>query len=160
MSLPPEIPQPENRPDAQPAPDTELQEVEREMTGFERSTLRWARVAVVMSGLAAIFVCLQWWEMHEGEADTHTLAQAADTQARKMGTMSDAADKIREAAQNMVIQEQRIADNAEKVLDASNKQAKSGLDASIAASRNDQRAWLGTGDETSGVTQKRPMRVT
>jgi hypothetical protein len=34
-----------------------------------------------MSGLAAVFVCLQWWEMHTGSADTKNLAAAAGTQA-------------------------------------------------------------------------------
>src|ERR1700691_5084938 len=115
----------------------------REMTGFERSTLRWAKVAVFMSALAAIFVCLQWWEMHQGGTDTHALAVAADTQAKKMTDMSTAADKIRQAAEGMVAQEQRIADNAEKALNASNKQSKQVLDASIASSRLDQRAWIG-----------------
>jgi hypothetical protein len=54
--------------------------VEREMTGFERATLQWAKVAVGMSAVAAFFVCLQWWEMHTGGADTHALAMAAKTQ--------------------------------------------------------------------------------
>jgi hypothetical protein len=47
------------------------------MTGFEKSTLTWARTAVIMSGLAAIFVCAQWYEMHESGTDTHNLALAA-----------------------------------------------------------------------------------
>jgi len=101
------------------------------MSGFERGTLRWAKVAVFMSALAAIFVCLQWWEMHEGGGDTHKLAEAADKQATKMETMSGAADKIRDSAQTMAAQDQRIADNAQK-----------SLDASIAAYRLDQRAWM------------------
>jgi isopentenyl phosphate kinase len=54
-------------------------------------------------------------EIHTGGSDTHTLAQAADTQAKKMIDMSNAADKIRQAAENMVTQDQRIADNAQRV---------------------------------------------
>jgi hypothetical protein len=126
----------------QAATADQLKQVEKEMNAFERATLRWAKVAVLLSGLAALFVCAQWYEMHTGSQDTHALAQAADTQAKKMTTMSDAADKIRQAAQDMVAQDQRIADNSKQALDASNRQSKAALDASIAASRNDQRAWV------------------
>jgi hypothetical protein len=82
-------------------------------------------------------------EIHTGAADTHALAQAADTQAKKMGNMSDAADRIRQAAEGMVTQEQRIADNARTALNASNRQSKTALDATIESSRLDQRAWIG-----------------
>ena len=79
--------------------------------------------------------------MRSGGQDTHDLAIAAGKQADKMKDMSDAADKIRQAAEGMVTQEQRIADNAQKSLDAGNKQSKAALDFTIAASRLDQRAW-------------------
>ncbi len=143
MSLPPEIPQAPNRLNAQQEAANQLEEVQREMTGFERATLRWAKVAVGMSGVAALFVCLQWYEMHSGGQDTHDLAVQAKRQADKMKDMSDAADKIRQAAENMVVQDQRIADNAKNALDASNKQSKAALATSIASSRFDQRAWAG-----------------
>jgi hypothetical protein len=71
-------------------------------------------------------------EIHNGGSDTHILAQAADAQAKKMGDMSTAADKIRQAAENMVAQEKRIANSAQ-----------SALNASIATARFDQRAWVG-----------------
>ncbi len=64
-----------------PATAEQLTEVEEQMTGFEKSTLRWAKTAVIMSGLAALFVCGQWWEMHKGSTDTHNLAAAAGSQA-------------------------------------------------------------------------------
>jgi hypothetical protein len=97
---------------------------------------------------------LQWHEINAGGKDTHDLAVAAKTQAEKMKSMSDAADKIRQAAQDMVAQDQRIADNAEKSLAASNKQSKAALDATIAASQQSNalakealnaqtRPWLG-----------------
>jgi hypothetical protein len=60
-----------------------------------------------------------------------------------MTDMSTAADKIRTAAENMVTQDQRIADNAQKTLEASNKQSKAALDATIAQFRDEQRAWVG-----------------
>ncbi len=62
----------------------QLASVEREMTGFEKATLRWAKVAVLMSGLAALFVCAQWREMHVSGIDTHALAQQAISQASAM----------------------------------------------------------------------------
>jgi len=116
---------------AEPATAEQLTEVEKQMTGFEKATLRWARIAVVLSALAAIFVCAQWYEMHTGAGDTHALAVAAGKQSEKMSNMSDAADKIRQAAENMVTQDQRIADDAQK-----------SLDAAIAQNRFDQRPWV------------------
>jgi hypothetical protein len=80
VSSPPQVPQPDNRPDAPPNPS--------QMTGFERATLRWAKVAVLLSALAALLVCLQWWEMHQGGTDTHELAVAAKLQAQKAETIS------------------------------------------------------------------------
>jgi cell division protein FtsL len=116
---------------AEPATAERLTEVEKQMTGFEKATLRWAKIAVLLSGLAALFVCAQWYEMHQGSGDTHTLAEQATKQVEKMSDMSDAAEKIRIAAENMVTQDQRIADNAQKALNAS-----------IAMAHNEQRAWI------------------
>jgi hypothetical protein len=66
---------------AKPAPVQQLPKVEQQMSGFEKATLRWAKLAVGMSALAALFVCAQWYEMHSGGFDTRTLAEAAKTQA-------------------------------------------------------------------------------
>src|SRR5436309_2083886 len=71
---------------------------------------------VLLTAVIAGTSYFQWKEIHSGSSDTHTLAVAADTQAKKMADMSAAADKIREAAQGMVAQEQRMADEAEKSL--------------------------------------------
>jgi hypothetical protein len=161
VSLPPEIPQAPNRLNAQQEAANQLEEVQREMTGFERATLRWAKVAVAMSAVAAFFVCLQWWEMHQGGIDTHALAVAADTQAKKMTDMSTAADKIRQAAEDVVAQEGRIADNSQKAIEASNRQNKAALDATISQNRLDQRAWVGQIDATvSEVTEGRTATFT
>src|SRR6266849_5194735 len=131
-STPVEITQPWNPPTAKPTAEQELAAMEKDMNSFERATIKWAKLAVIMAGVAAVFVCAQWYEMHTGGQDTHELAVHAKEQADKMKDMSDAADKIRLAAEGMVAQEQRIADQAGKALNAS-----------ISASRNDQRAWLG-----------------
>ena len=128
------------------------------MSSFERATIRWAKAAVFMSALAALFVCAQWYEMHMGGEDTHALAVSANTQATKLGNMSDATDKIKQSAQDMVFQDQRIADNAKHSLDASNRQNKAVLDATIRNNQLDQRAWVGVLDavandftETEGI---------
>ena len=67
--------------------------------------------------------------------------------------MSGAADKIRQASEGMVTQEQRIADNAKKAMDAGNRQAKAALDASIASSRSDQRAYVTIGRPDGTVAE-------
>jgi hypothetical protein len=63
------------------ATTNDLPRVEKQMTGFERATLQWAKRAVLMAFLAAIFVCAQWWEMHSSSGDTHDLAVAAKAQS-------------------------------------------------------------------------------
>lgn len=115
---------------------------------------------VILTAVIAGTSYLQWREIRSGSTDTHLLAQAADTQAKKMGNMSDAADKIRDAAQGMVTQEQRLADNAKQSLDANNKQSGAVLGQTISASRLDQRAWIGI--ETSVVAQfdeTKPLKI-
>jgi hypothetical protein len=44
---------------AAPASAQQLTDVEKKMSEFEKSTLQWARTAVIMSCLAALFVCAQ-----------------------------------------------------------------------------------------------------
>lgn len=129
-------------PETTRATNQELQEVRTELTGYERSTLKLTWIIVGVNLLTCFFVGLQWREMKSGSADTHDLAIAAKAQAGKMSDVSTAADKIREAANNMVIQDQRIADNAGNSLDASNKQGSRVLKANIAAAHLDQRAWI------------------
>ena len=51
------------------------------MDANQKSTIRWTRVAVGISILAAIFICGQWYEMHTAARDTHDLAGAAKSQA-------------------------------------------------------------------------------
>lgn len=127
---------------AQPQPANELQDVKKELGSYERATLKWTSIIVGINLLTCLFVYLQWREMKSGSADTHDLAIAAETQAGRMKNMSDAAEKIQRAAENMVVQEQRIADNAKASLDASSRQSRAALDATIGNSRREQRAWI------------------
>lgn len=78
-----------------PATAQQLKNVENEMTGFEKATLKWARTAVIMSALAAAFVCLQWVEMCKGGKDTSTLAQQAVTQATQTTHLATATENTR-----------------------------------------------------------------
>jgi hypothetical protein len=169
VSLPPEIPQPIDRPDAQPEPGNEFHEIEREMTGFERGTLRWAKVAVLMSALAAIFVCLQWWEMHTGGKDTSALAQAAGTQANKMKNMSEAADDFKDSAfwieQHMDDAATSIQDsvdtadrNAQKTLRFQKQSGKAMLEEMQTQTRLSVRPYVGL-DESSDVIQTAPLDI-
>jgi len=78
---PPQVAKPEDPAPQKPATAQQLDEVEEKMSAFERSTLKWARVAVIVSGLAFVVVCAQWLEMHKSGTDTHDLAVAAESQA-------------------------------------------------------------------------------
>jgi hypothetical protein len=129
----------------------------RVLPWIKRDTTSTGWLIVLLTTVIAATSYLQWHEIRSGSTDTHTLAEAAKTQAGKMTDMSTAADKIREAAQNMVTQDQRIADNAQKALEASNKQSKTALDATIAASHFDQRAWLSAGDNTYTIAESGPI---
>lgn len=118
---------PENAVPSKPATEADLDKVEKRMSGFEQSTLRWTRASFMVVLATALFICLQWLEMRSGGKDTHDLTTAASEQAKKMKDMSDAADKIRQAAEGMVSQEKRLADKTEESLKASNKQSRDGL---------------------------------
>jgi hypothetical protein len=139
----PVMEEPANSPNTTTKPTNEFQEVKKELGSYERATLWWTIMIVCINALTCVFIGLQWHEMKSGSSDTHTLAEAAKKQADKMTNVSDAADKIKEAAQNMVVQDQRIADNAQKAIEASNRQSAAALKASIDASKLDQRAWVG-----------------
>lgn len=76
--------------------------IEERMSRFEKSTLRLTRAAVAISAAAAIFVCLQWWEMHTGAIDTHTLALAAKQQA-DTGELNAKIERQRTIAENAAV---------------------------------------------------------
>lgn len=100
---------------------------------------------VLLTAVIAATSILQWKVIKSGSTDTHTLAEAAKTQAEKTSGMADAADRIRRAADDMVAEERRLATNSQNAVEASNRQGKATLDATIAASRVDERAWVGVG---------------
>jgi hypothetical protein len=145
-AAPPPTPvQESNKVDPAPAaPPTaqQFQEVEERMTAFERSTVRWTRVAVGISVLAAIFICAQWYEMHTGSADTHKLAEAASTQATQTTNLATAAGT--QAAQTKVLADQAIIQaQANKQLAQNAVDALANTEKSF---RDEQRAWVGISD--------------
>lgn len=147
-------------PAPEPATEKQLDKVEREMNAFERSTLKWTRATFFILFVTCLFIGFQWYEMRSGSADTHSLAEQAKRQAEKMSNMSDAAEKIRQAAENMVIQDQRIADNARNAIEASNRQSRDALNASIANAQLDQRAWVGVPEfVTTGGSQSSDGKI-
>jgi len=104
---------------SKPATEADLQEVERKMSGFERSTLRWTRSSFFIVLATAIFIALQWIEMRSGGSDTHDLAVAAGKQADRMkdfaDRMKDQVDRTKDLADRMKDQADRtktIADQA------------------------------------------------
>jgi cell division protein FtsL len=146
VSLPPEVPQPVNRPDTQQETTDQLHKVEREFSGFERATLRWAKVAVFMSAIAALFVCLQWYEMHSGAADTHDLAVAAGKQADAAKAQSEQAKAQTEKMGESLTKTDALITKATEQAAATNKlakQAKRQSDIAAQTFEAEERPWIG-----------------
>lgn len=101
----------------------------------------WIAIFTIVLALVGIFTLV---EVIKGGGDTHELAVQAKRQADQMKDVSDAADRIKQAAQDMVVQDQKLADNSKNALDASNRQSREALNASIASSRLDQRPYIVT----------------
>jgi hypothetical protein len=163
-TVPPVLAEPGSAPPREPASAQQLADVEKQMTGFEKATVRWAKAAVLMSGLAAVFVCLQWREMHTGGADTHSLAIAAKNQAtwtQNLATnMQTQADRTKDLADRMKDQADRtktIADQA--VIQAQAAQvtagaAKRSADAARSAAEEaelSQRPWIKGSARETGI---------
>ena len=113
-SPPPPLPtrKPEQGPPAPATPPIAQHptNVEKQMTGFEKATLQWAKVAVFLSALAAAFVCAQWLEMHAGGKDTHDLAVAAGNQATWTQRLADSAKIQSDKTQALADRTKDLAD--------------------------------------------------
>jgi hypothetical protein len=141
------VAKPFNASPAENTTENELDAIEKELSGFEKATLRWAKVAVLLSGLAALFVCAQWLEMHTSSRDTHDLAIAAGKQADAAKAQSDQAiqqtDKMEKSlvkTDNLIRATSDLATQAKRSADT----AREALNASLAASRLDERPWVGS----------------
>jgi hypothetical protein len=109
-------PQPENAIPSKPATEADLEQVKKQMSGFERSTLGWTRASFIVILATGIFIALQWHEMHSGGQDTHDLAVAAGKQAdaasKQADRMKDQADRTKE----LVAAAKQSADTAHETL--------------------------------------------
>jgi hypothetical protein len=99
----------------------------------------WIAIFTVILALVGLITLA---EVIGGGRDTRDLAIAAKQQADKMKDMSDAADKIRQAADKMVAQDQRIADNSGKSITKNAEQGRATLNATIEEYRLEHRAWV------------------
>jgi hypothetical protein len=127
-----------------------------EAKAHDRWTLVFTAVIAVSTALYTMFAGWTLSEIRSGGADTHILAGAAKTQAEKttalaayagqIGGSADkfsvSADQIKQETSNAVTQLRRSADDTEKGIERSSKNAQRSLDASIEAARLDQRPWL------------------
>lgn len=140
---PPDSPTPPNtQPVGGDDEHNQIQKLEDRIEAADRWMI-WLTGAIAFFGLCSVVVSIfQWREINRGSADTSSLATAAKKQAQKMSNVSDAADKIRQAADSMVTQDQRIADNAEKSLKANGTQSRTALETTVQNSRLDERAWV------------------
>jgi hypothetical protein len=133
---PVEIIKPVNVTSTEPATAKQLEDVEEKASAFERSTLRWAKAAVIMSALAALFVCLQWYEMHTGGKDTHDLAVAAGNQATWTQRLADSAKTQSDRTQTLADRMKDQADRTKDVADRTKNLADQAIIQSKAAERS------------------------
>jgi hypothetical protein len=89
----------------------------------------WINISVMRGQLSVMQS--QLGEMHSGGQDTHDLAIAAQNQAKNIGDIYAAADKIRSAAEQVEHDEGLLALNARE-----------SLDAAITNAHNSDRAWV------------------
>lgn len=103
-----------NTSDTLPANESDLQKTERSMeermSAFERSMIRLTRAGVAVAIVTGIIFLGQFYEMYRGSVDTHTLAQAAKSEADKTETIST-------SIANAVITLGNIYSNSVKSLD-------------------------------------------
>jgi len=109
------------------------------MTIFEVWVVILTAVAILVAGATGVVLWLTLIEIRNGGTDTHTLAEAAKKQADKAETISSS---TQQAAAAMDTSNSQAKDALGKTL----RQSKAALDSTIAASRLDQRAWIGSGD--------------
>lgn len=152
-----EAKQPDSVP-SKPATEADLQEVERKMSGFERSTLRWTRASFFIVLATAVFIALQWLEMRSGGSDTHDLAVAAGKQADRMkdfaDRMKDQADRTKDLADQMKDQADRTKTIAEQAVIQAHA-AKSAADTAKRTLHTSERAYLMLGIPSDDFPHKR-----
>jgi hypothetical protein len=89
---------------------SELQDVKRELSGYERATLRWTIVIVAINVLTCLFIGLQSYEMKTGSVDTHNLAVASGNQAIWTQRLADSAQIQSDKTQALADRTKDLAD--------------------------------------------------
>ena len=125
------------------------------MTSFERSTVRWARVAGFVAIVAVGFNCAQWWVMRDtltvmktsGDVSTNQLWQAIGNMNWMARTADGSLKTTQEAFEASNLQTKRLASATEITAQAT----KGGIETNRDALVLENRAWLGVVNET--ITQ-------
>lgn len=109
---------------------------------------KWTDVAIVTLTIGIVFFAMmQWLEMRGAGKQTDQLMEYARKQSDAADRMASAAGNVRTATENAVTVAKSIADDARR-----------SLNASIAASRLDQRAWVAAGISRSREHKLTPSR--
>ena len=138
---PPVAPHLNPAPIGQPEAAEQFSNVEQRMSDFERSTLRLARYGLGITILTGMFIALQWYEMHSGAGDTHTLAESAKA------TADSAKKQAEDATAQLTIAGQQATAMQDQV-DAIKRQM-----------RQDQRAWISIKFGDIGWDDGKPLKV-
>lgn len=120
----------------------EISSLKDRVRGAEKWMI-WLTGAIAFFALGSVVVgFLQWSAIKSGSTDTHTLAESAQKQAAKMGDMSDAAKNIQQAANGMVAEDKRLADDSHVSLESTASQNRTALNSSVEEFRLEHRAWV------------------
>jgi hypothetical protein len=105
------------------------------------------RTVAVATVFIAIATGITWWEIHSGSEQTNKIVTAAQNIQSALDTQND---RNQAALEKTFIENRRALRRnlrqGQESMEASNTQSKAALDTSIAASKLDQRAWVGVLD--------------
>jgi hypothetical protein len=150
------IPDTETAPITLPATAAQLQQaetnIEQRMSAFEHSMVRLTTYGLVVTIFTGIIFLGQLYEMYQGGTATDRLvgyakaqANAADNISQSSEDFTDSAHWMEEHMHDAASAMEKSNSQAQGALEKTLRQSKSTLDATIAASRLDQRAWVGIG---------------
>jgi hypothetical protein len=128
---------------SKPATEADLEQVEKRMSGFEHSTLRWTRASFIIVLATAVFICLQWLEMRSGGKDTHDLAVAAGKQADRMQDFADQMNRQADETRDLAAAAGKQADASKAIAN----QAEAANDQSERLFKLRNRPWVGVEDD-------------
>jgi hypothetical protein len=136
----------------QPATEQQLENVEREMNAFERSTLRWTKATFFILGLTGLFISLQWREMNSGGLDTKALAEATGKQAAAAETLAkQAKTQTDKMAESLKQTDALIRQATQQTIATNNLAAEGKRSADIAQAQ--QSPWVGI-EQASFITAR------